>query len=98
MGNIIPPNTLIETSDSGVLAICDCPEQRSDDILYAHGRPGYDAHELVQITRDGTATNRYADGVAGVTEEDAQAAENDGEPFCSVCGDYIRGWLHTAGE
>lgn len=94
--NLIPPNTVIETSDTGVLAICDCSEQRPDDELVAHGAWNEDDthRESVYVTRDGVCTGRYTDGVMGVTDEDKIASENDEEPFCEGCGNYIRGWLH----
>lgn len=107
---LIPPNTTIETSDAGVLAICDCEEQRPKDRLIAHGASHYvngDGEEVpidpidserVYITRDGMSTSQYATGSSGVAEWDAQAAENDDEPFCEGCGNYVRGWLHTADE
>lgn len=109
MRNIIPENATIQTGDTGILAICDCDEQRPDDTLLAHGARYYvdengekvptgDNWDYVYVTREGRATNRYADGMVGVTDEDAEAAETDEELFCEGCGDYIRGWLHTADE
>lgn len=110
MKNIIPPNTEIRTGNTGVLAICDCDQQRASDRLVAHGADYYvdddgekvpiepSDRSLVYITREGNCTGWYATGSKGVSDEDAEAAEIDDEPFCEECGDYIRGWIRTADE
>lgn len=98
MRDIIPPATTIETGVTGVLAVCDCDEQRPADNLWARVPDDGSDRDTVVVRRDGRVTNRYADGVVGVTDEDEEAAEQDDEPFCPECDEYIRGWLHTTDE
>lgn len=78
-----------------VQAICDCESQSDDDELYAKPveYPEYWDVPVIML-RDGTVTNRFADGVVGVPEKMAEAVKNDEEPYCPECESYIQGWEH----
>jgi len=89
----IPKHTTVEVGEQP-LAICDCDEQRPDDELLASVPADGTGRDVVVIHRNGDVTNMYADGVFGVTDGDRRMAEQDEEPFCDECGDYVHGWLH----
>lgn len=43
-------------------------------------------------------TNRYADGVRGVAELDAQEAELDENPWCQCCRELVSEWQHGSAD
>lgn len=43
-------------------------------------------------------TNRYADGIVGVSDEDMTEAEVDEQPLCGDCGSLIDHWEHELWE
>jgi hypothetical protein len=52
------------------------------------------SEEAVILNNDGTPTNRWADGTAGVPEDVQQMAGEDEEPVCAECNNYIV-WKHA---
>lgn len=69
--------------DKRVVCNCDNPEGE----VYVDA-PSYDNETYILMRRDGTVTNRWADGVVGVPEEIREDAEQDEEPFCPDCESY----------
>ena len=62
---------------------CDNPEQ----VFVVLIDPELDSDRIGILVRvDGRATNRWADGTAGIGCERAQAAEEEEEAACPVCG------------
>lgn len=49
--------------------------------------------EGVFLTNNGTPTGQYADGSFGVPREVREVAEEDEEPLCAECFNYVD-WRH----
>lgn len=80
------------TADTSSRYVCECPadEQQPDDDHLRVGTPEiYDYGEMpILIRRDGRATNRWADGVAGVPVQFQERAELEADAYCDSCRTY----------
>lgn len=86
------------TADTSGRYICECSadEQHPHDDHLRVGTPEiYEYSEIpILVRRDGRATNRWADGVAGVPTQLQERAELEIEAYCDNCCTYAE-WVPT---
>ena len=77
-------------------AYCKAGDHYPEELLASvYDLPGEEMNlaDVVLLTNDGTATNRYYDGTVGVPQETQEQAEADEEPLCAEHLEHID-WEH----
>jgi hypothetical protein len=88
-------------------ATCKCNPNQF--VAYPYSDDEDDESDGVLVEKDGTVTNRFEDGIVGVSEglqKDAQESADNGGVYCPICGadaewegefpdhEFLRNWRH----